>query len=367
MLTYQVSLVSLLILLAGCSSYPKSPERPLEVPQHSEANCLDDELVRNGVGAALAVWKRAGVTDPKATFVEDACWKRVYRFGNNSIISYRDSVRPDGVHTVSVVGPRKSPKEALACAEEAFALLNQIADPAMDHILVKRKRDDYNWQWTDPDVGPSFWLSCHETGSPLFNYSVANMLHELNHEMQRRNCIYFAHLKSPSYLCFDFPQTLPSLANAKLANVGAEEKFAEILKEIERVYLYGNGDQLARLLDEVYSYSLTTDVWAGVLRLKGPTALFATNNVDRNYLVLPQIMAHVMVYLKYLKKTDPILFRATFFEGSQNLQFLNLVLDNAERAYLSMKAQLAFSGYQPWAIEENCFKTFKSLRASLGI
>jgi hypothetical protein len=290
--------------------------------------------------------------------VENGCQKRIYIKNDYRIIFYRELDAPAGDVQATLTSAEIKHDEASRCLDDALALIRETNIEAAAPILEKHK-GRYAWRWNDADLGPVKWLSCKDRSSPAWFERIDTLLHELNHENKKGQCLFIP--SKSDFLCFNLSPNLPLRSLAKLESYPTQNpRQIEGLKFVERFYLTDTDQPPHLLFDELHSYIITTRTMTAITRKFGPSVYREKGSSDRQGVLLPLFLLYTVRYLNKLSHLDPKLYRETFGARSTNWNNIRFLLTEGESAYLAWLKTLESAHESPKEIETNLWDEYKT-------
>jgi hypothetical protein len=331
-------------LLAACrnsapDAHPIDPWPATDRGSGSDASdCVTDFDARFLWGPVLAEIDVAGKPSQPPTLVEDRCWKRVYTYGGNRLVAYRDLAGKIEIDS------RPERRESRACLVATMKRATELVPYA--HVILDKARANLGTRWDDLDLGLGKWVDCDDPAT------VEVLLHEANHSLRQQQCL---HDPTGPPLCFDGLAALPLRSVARLAMLPiAGGTPRDAFEDWQRVYLDASGAQSPLLLfDELLAYGITTDVSA---------ALVATRSSERRQLMLPLVALISVHYWEVLRRDHPDQFRTAF--AANRAAFARL-LARTETTYAGWLAVRPSSDREVSAAEDALWQRYVIAKATL--
>jgi hypothetical protein len=311
----------------------------------------------------LAAMNTAIKKTDETALTERLCSKRTFtRNGYRIVIFQRPS---DPAHRLySTISPPKnyeiSPRECLARARK------DLRDLGAGFGLQIMNLHDEKYKWIsqdDGDIGPAKWLVCSKEKTAEYWSSLGNLIHELNHELSRRNCLVSAIGQDP--MCLMFPQGLPAPAGARITQFkAANPEHLKKLNEIQDLYLNTLNQPINSIIDELNAYILTAKIQSLVLDHHGPLAIIDPANHSRYAELLPLFQVLIARYFTSLKVTHPELYNRTMNRERLGV-FLRTIVDNAEATHNEWLATIKKHNIELYDFEKDLNEQYAKLKPAI--
>jgi hypothetical protein len=303
------------VTAGDCVEQPVIPPR-VPPPEPQGKDCLTHADVQN-------VMKQLtnGTTEVEnVRLVSAECRKRVYGWNGRRFVFWDTQ---DSVHGKMSTKTCELPTDA--CIERALTLANEYVPFA--NTLMRKAAEQSPDLWRDPDVGAVSFLQCNAYGEPSFN-SIETMLHETNHRLSPDKCIF--DWSTGGEFCLELDRKLPEgkIAAYPRPPEALDDDAIEWFRHVQKVYLFDNEQGIRNLLEEVISYSATSEMLAvGAARRIYPKPGRSTYNN------LPLLMSITARYLSELAARDPAMAAKEFGPKGRNRAVVEAVLARGEASY----------------------------------